>query len=208
MGAGVPALVAGMGYSGPGANAGMGYSGPGANYHDIPKQEKDRQAGRKLFVGGLAQTVKEADLKEHFSRWGTVEWATVHWDRATNRSKGFGFVTYVDEQSMDAAMGVQHMIHDKQVELKRYQGRETRFRDVPVVNPRIFVGGLPQQADEKVVREYFQQFGAVQETIVHYDKVTGNSKGYAFVTFLSTEEATAVHNRQLQGMPHIILVRS
>lgn len=43
------------------------------------------------------------------------------------------------------------------------QGRETRFREVTQVSaPRLFVGGLAQQADDAVVREYFAQFGPVR----------------------------------------------
>lgn len=104
--------------------AGGGYTGPPSQaYHDMSRQEKDQKASRKLFVGGLAQSVKEADLKEYFGKWGTVDWATVHWDRITNRSKGFGYVTYADEHSMDAALATQHLLHDKKIDLKRYQVR-------------------------------------------------------------------------------------
>jgi cold-inducible RNA-binding protein len=48
--------------------------------------------GRKLFVGNLNFDTTGDDLKQHFSQAGTVESAQVMTDRATGRSRGFGFV--------------------------------------------------------------------------------------------------------------------
>jgi len=46
----------------------------------------------KLFVGGLAYTVNDNELKELFLTVGTVVSAQVIVDRSSNQSKGFGFV--------------------------------------------------------------------------------------------------------------------
>ena len=48
--------------------------------------------GKKLFVGNLNFKTNDDDLKELFGQAGTVESATVMMDRATGRSRGFGFV--------------------------------------------------------------------------------------------------------------------
>ena len=40
------------------------------------------------------------------------------------------------------------------------------------------------------------------EAKVHFDNITGNSKGFAFVTYQKIEDATAVYSRQSQGNPH------
>jgi RNA recognition motif-containing protein len=47
---------------------------------------------QKLFVGGLSFSTSSERLREVFSAAGTVESATVVTDRATGRSRGFGFV--------------------------------------------------------------------------------------------------------------------
>ena len=54
----------------------------------------------KLFVGSLPWSVKDQDLKEAFEKHGTVKSANVVLDRATKRSRGFGFVEM--ESSTDA----------------------------------------------------------------------------------------------------------
>jgi RNA recognition motif-containing protein len=61
----------------------------------------------KLFVGGLSWEMTTEDLKAAFSRFGTILDATVILDRATGRSRGFGFVTY--ERPSDAAEAIKHM---------------------------------------------------------------------------------------------------
>lgn len=52
----------------------------------------------KLFVGNLAWTTKSEDLQNFFSQVGNVVSATVITDRATGRSKGFGFVEFATEE--------------------------------------------------------------------------------------------------------------
>ncbi len=54
--------------------------------------------GRKLFVGNLNFDTTGDDLKELFATVGLCESAQVMTDRATGRSRGFGFV----EMSTDA----------------------------------------------------------------------------------------------------------
>ncbi len=46
----------------------------------------------KLYVGNLPWSVDNSKLEELFSDFGTVISANVITDRATNRSRGFGFV--------------------------------------------------------------------------------------------------------------------
>src|SRR2546429_8310604 len=48
--------------------------------------------GKKLFVGNLSFDTTSADLEALFSQAGTCESAAVITDRATGRSRGFGFV--------------------------------------------------------------------------------------------------------------------
>lgn len=44
----------------------------------------------------------EAQFKTYFEKFGTVTDAVVMMDRATQRSRGFGFVTFADEVSSDS----------------------------------------------------------------------------------------------------------
>ncbi|HTG31341.1 MAG TPA: RNA-binding protein [Thermoanaerobaculia bacterium] len=59
--------------------------------------------GKKLFVGNLNFKTNDDDLRTLFSQAGTCESATVMMDRATGRSRGFGFVEMSsDEEAVKA----------------------------------------------------------------------------------------------------------
>jgi cold-inducible RNA-binding protein len=46
--------------------------------------------GNKLYVGNLPYTVRDEDLQQAFSAYGSVNSAKVMMERDTGRSKGFG----------------------------------------------------------------------------------------------------------------------
>jgi RNA recognition motif-containing protein len=57
-----------------------------------------------MYVGNLAYSVTEADLRAAFEAFGTVESASVITDRDSGRSKGFGFVEMPNNSEADAAI--------------------------------------------------------------------------------------------------------
>jgi cold-inducible RNA-binding protein len=57
----------------------------------------------KLFVGGLSFNTTDDGLREGFARFGEITEAKVITDRDTGRSRGFGFVTFADEQAARTA---------------------------------------------------------------------------------------------------------
>jgi cold-inducible RNA-binding protein len=59
---------------------------------------------KKLFVGNLSWNTRDESLFEAFAQFGEVTDAKVITDRETGRSRGFGFVTFADEQAGQDAM--------------------------------------------------------------------------------------------------------
>ncbi len=68
---------------------------------------------------------------------------------------------------------------------------------------RLFVGNLSYQTMENDLQDYFSQAGVVTSVNLMLDKVTGKSRGFAFVEFASAEEANKAveqfHNKEFQG---------
>jgi cold-inducible RNA-binding protein len=54
---------------------------------------------------------------------------------------------------------------------------------------KLYVGNLPFNTTENELQELFSQAGAVQEVTLMQDRFTGKSRGFAFVTMGSEEEA-------------------
>ncbi|XP_059646630.1 small RNA-binding protein 11, chloroplastic-like [Cornus florida] len=63
-----------------------------------------RGIASKLFVGGLSFYTTEKGLSEAFSQYGQVIEAKIVTDRVSDRSKGFGFVTFASEDEAQKAL--------------------------------------------------------------------------------------------------------
>jgi RNA recognition motif-containing protein len=80
----------------------------------------------KLYVGNLAWSVDDNKLKEMFSEFGEVSEAVVITDKFSKRSKGFGFVTFDnDEDGKKAETGM----NGKEVEGRELKVNEAKPRE-------------------------------------------------------------------------------
>ncbi|MDE3268782.1 MAG: RNA-binding protein [Pseudomonadota bacterium] len=59
---------------------------------------------KKLFIGGLSWNTSEARLRETFEKFGDLDDIRIITDRDTGRSRGFGFVTFAEEDSAQKAI--------------------------------------------------------------------------------------------------------
>ncbi|KAJ0448300.1 putative RNA recognition motif domain, nucleotide-binding alpha-beta plait domain superfamily [Helianthus annuus] len=81
---------------------------------------------KKIFVGGLASTVTESDFKSYFDQFGSTTDAVVMYDHNTQRPRGFGFITYESEESVDRVLHKTfHELNGKMVEVKRAVPKES-----------------------------------------------------------------------------------
>ena len=58
----------------------------------------------KIYVGNMSYEVKQDDLRQLFREFGDVQSADVIIDKASGRSKGFGFVEMADKETGQAAI--------------------------------------------------------------------------------------------------------
>ncbi|WOH05802.1 hypothetical protein DCAR_0625223 [Daucus carota subsp. sativus] len=80
---------------------------------------------RKIFVGGLASTVTESDFRSYFEQFGNITDVVVMYDHNTQRPRGFGFITYDSEDSVDnVLLRTFHELNGKMVEVKRAVPKE------------------------------------------------------------------------------------
>ncbi len=59
---------------------------------------------KKLYVGGLAYSVTDDQLRQLFASHGTVVSAKVIMDRDTDRSRGYGFVEMGTQEEAEKAI--------------------------------------------------------------------------------------------------------
>ncbi len=77
----------------------------------------------KVYVGNLPFDVEDDKLKEIFASYGEIEEAIVIKNKFNDRSKGFGFVTFKDEESAKKAIAE---MNEKDVEGRNLKVNEAR----------------------------------------------------------------------------------
>ncbi|CAH8631537.1 unnamed protein product [Dicrocoelium dendriticum] len=79
----------------------------------------------KIFIGGLRRNLRNEDLVDHFSQYGVIVEAVVMIDKETNHSRGFGFVTFNDTDSVDRVVAAgPHTIGGSSVDVKKAMPRD------------------------------------------------------------------------------------
>ncbi|XP_042031742.1 heterogeneous nuclear ribonucleoprotein 1-like [Salvia splendens] len=109
----------------------------------VPRENVQVRGGggsgtKKIFVGGLPVTLTEDDLREYFSSYGNVVGHQIMLDRETGRSRGFGFVTFDNEDGVERVLsnGRMHELGGKQVEIKRAEPKRSGFDGSSQSQPR------------------------------------------------------------------------
>lgn len=87
--------------------------------------------GKKLYVGGLSWGTSEDALASEFEQFGQLEEVKIITDRETGRSRGFGFVTYVNDN--DAKNAIDEMngrvLDGRNLSVNEARERESRERE-------------------------------------------------------------------------------
>ncbi|KAJ1387712.1 RNA-binding domain superfamily [Sesbania bispinosa] len=157
----------------------------------------------KLFVGNLPFSVDSAQLAELFENAGNVEMVEVIYDKMTGKSRGFGFVTMSSAEEVEAAA--------QQFNGYELDGRQLRVNSGPPPSRsensrfrapsrggsfsdndnRVHVGNLAWGVDNLALESLFREQGKVLEAKVIYDRESGRSRGFGFVTYSSPEEVSS-----------------
>jgi cold-inducible RNA-binding protein len=68
------------------------------------RNKKSYLMSKKVFVGGMSWNTDDEGLRQAFEKFGEVSDAKVITDRDTGRSRGFGFVTFENAESVSKAI--------------------------------------------------------------------------------------------------------
>ncbi|KAL6654699.1 hypothetical protein ACP70R_008164 [Stipagrostis hirtigluma subsp. patula] len=198
------------------------------NWAYTSAQREDTSGHFNIFVGDLSPEVTDAALFTFFSGYSTCSDARVMWDQKTGRSRGFGFVSFRNQQDAQDAIndlngkwlanrqircnwatkganaGEEKQSVDSKVDVTNglsEGGKENANEDGPENNPQfttVYVGNLPHEANSNDVHRFFHSLGAGS---IEEVRVT-RDKGFGFVRFTTHEEAAQaiqIGNGQLIG---------
>ncbi|XWS51324.1 hypothetical protein CRYUN_Cryun12cG0167300 [Craigia yunnanensis] len=147
----------------------------------------------KLFVGNLRYDVDSQSLAMLFEKAGTVEIAEVIYNRQTEQSRGFGFVTMSSIEEAEKAVELfnSYDLNGRLLTVNKASPRGSHFDRPPhAYEPsfRIYVGNIPWDVDNARLEQIFSEHGKVVDARVVYDRETGRSRGFGFVTMSSETE--------------------
>ncbi|KAJ0809144.1 putative RNA recognition motif domain, nucleotide-binding alpha-beta plait domain superfamily [Helianthus annuus] len=166
----------------------------GCQYPSIAEEIKSvasaDPANRKLFVRGLAWNTTTETLCAAFLEHGEIEEGAVITDKASGKSRGYGFVTYKDVDSTRKALEAPSKLIDGRMAVCTLACEgvsSTSSSDQ--AQRKLYIGGLSPETTSEMLLLFFKKHGDIEEGSVAYDKETNKSRGFGFVTYKNVEAA-------------------
>ncbi|KAK9061698.1 hypothetical protein SSX86_018881 [Deinandra increscens subsp. villosa] len=145
----------------------------------------------KIFVGNLPYDVDSEKLAQMFSSAGVVEISEVIYNRDTEQSRGFGFVTMSTVEEAEKAVETfnGYDLNGRLLTVNKAAPRGSQPERRVVGNSfKIYVGNLAWQVDSGRLEQAFSEHGKVVDARVIYDRESGRSRGFGFVTMENETE--------------------
>ncbi|RDX81614.1 UBP1-associated protein 2C, partial [Mucuna pruriens] len=149
---------------------------------------------RKLFIRGLGWDTTTDGLRSLFSTYGDLEEAVVILDKATGKSKGYGFVTFRHVDGALLALREPSKRIDGRVtvtQLAAAGNTASNANAADVALRKIYVANVPPDLPADKLLAHFSVYGEIEEGPLGFDKQTGKSKGFALFVYKTPEGAQA-----------------
>lgn len=184
----------------------------------MAKIDEQKKQFTNIYIKNLDTEVSEEEFREMFANFGPITSAVLQID-PEGKSKGFGFVNF--ENHFDASKAVD-ALHDsdlngKKLYVARAQKKAEREEELKksyeyakmeklskYQGVNLYIKNIDDDIDDEKLRAEFEPFGTITSAKVMRDE-KDHSKGFGFVCYSSSEEATKavaeMNNKMIGSKP-------
>jgi RNA-binding protein Musashi len=137
-------------------------------------------------------------LREFFTKYGEIADTVVMQDRYSGKSRGFGFVTFKEEDSAQRVLDEgPHMLDGRQLDPKLATPREESApgpkggkgggKGGGLSTTRVFVAKLPFDLTQDEFRAYFEKYGDVTDCYMPKNHMNQENKGFGFISYSASD---------------------
>ncbi|KAK3711098.1 Protein phosphatase PP2A regulatory subunit B [Vermiconidia calcicola] len=158
--------------------------------HHIPKKDRmskfeEMKANfTNIYVKNIESEVTDEEFRELFARYGDVTSASLAHDNETGKSRGFGFVNFINHE--DAAKAVDELHdsdlkgqklyvgraqkkHEREEELRKQYEAARQEKSAKYQGVNLYVKNLADEIDDEELRKVFEPYGAITSAKVMRD---------------------------------------
>ena len=152
-----------------------------------------------MYVGNLDKQATEELVWELMVQAGPVLNLIMPRDKVTTENQHYAFCEFATPEDADYAIRVLNTVKlfGKMLRISRARQEDRDTRDAQGWQAKVFIGNLDHNADEPMLSEIFNSFGALLSVAVLRDAETGASRGSAFLNYDSFESADAAINAMI-----------
>jgi len=172
-----------------------------------PKEQSKISTIKELFCGGINRKTKESSISDYFSKFGQISEIRLATHKPKYNFRGFCYFKYEDPAAYQKVLAVnEHYIDNKKVVVEIAFTKEESIQMLKDEKDRkVYVTNLPWNLKDKVLQDYFSQFGPIKELKLNKQVYRNSEKCFAFVTY---EEISSMNRAIVSEKPYIEEIKS
>ena len=142
-----------------------------------------------IYIKGIPKTTTPREVYEYFMQFGDIFSCKITEDDFGNHN-GYGYITFYKHEDAEKAIENskgKKIFDSNNVEITHFQRRNERMiNNSENKNHKIYINNLPENYDEKELKELCKDFGTVEGCNIYTDKI---GKKFSIVEFKEESEA-------------------
>jgi len=170
---------------------------------DETEAQTINKSAAKLFVGGISQDTTPEHLRDYFLQFGELtDYVIMRGHRDGHR--GFGFVTFEDEEVVAGVLNQPHELDGNDLTVKEADGEKPGKLGKEEPQPdknKLFIGGISPSTTNEDLERVFSQYGSLNDVIAL------KGRGFGYVRFDDPAAAEQALQDEIEISGRIVSVR-